>query len=818
VELNTGRQLSSENSSNNTTNAMTISIFYHRFISGSVALCILWVVCYLLLAAIDPGRSFYEDTAQAIMGDAKMGTPILHLALPILIAGSLASFGTLPSSKHQQASAFSPPRKSPSFNLPFVHRWRQRLLFVECDRNMDHLAILLMLLPCAVFVLLTIYRHMRGKKNTSLDDSIKTTSNALAMMAEVVGSFLLVPVSRYSSLIQMAGWSPARAVRLHIWAGRIFIIASTVHGAMHMVRWKVLANESLVVMLIPSGQCWTMDKNQFTKFHPTCDDKYIDCSCYDIFRNLAGFLSGMALFVILLTSLHRVRRHCYRLFYTCHIIAAPLALVMVILHWGRSILFIMPSLLYYAASSLIRFVESRKQYSDRGVKVISAEMISSLSEWEPNKNGVGSDYMSLTVEATKHAVQCFLPGHYVQLFDPTISNVSHPFTVNTVPGKAKQLRIIFNASGKFTSQLAKRIHQDAMNSANMPHLYIHGYLGTPNRINEVLNHDVAVMIAGGVGITPYLSLLHHVHDILTKSVPDAFPTKRIVLIWTCRDSHLVDYVQREYLDPLLQLRHDSSVNFKIKFVIYHTCGRKPSLCSTCTDTENGAISGTDSTLSVSTIGNNQQDNRNSEKIAGEALSKGVPFEPSRFATGSCTSLKGTLFVFLVFSVVSWVGLASIWWFYGTFITAETVASRARGLLVILANGLCMAILVNALASSTYFQPMVVNDAEDIENEEEVGFLLYDIERLHSKQPVAGVNKVSFDTSVVSLEEKQGRPSIHQMLAFVDNARHPGLFSCGPIGLMQDIRDHTEERCMMRRQQCVHGASHHIAVYEEAFKM
>lgn len=849
-------------------------LFINTIISVGVTLCASWVLLYMLLAGNEPGRSFYAGTAKAILGDPKGGAPLLHLAVPILMAGSLISFGwTLPSPRQHSRNAVSSSRRNTSLSsiicgqrIRCIHRWRHRLQFVQGDWNLNVWAMTLLLVPSVVFLFMTMYRHLQGKE-LSADDQIMVTSNSFGMTSEVMGSLLLIPVSRYSSILQWMGWSPARAVRWHIWIGRIFIITAVVHGAMHMFRWKVLASERLVGMLIPPRQCWTRDNEQYTTFQPDCLDENTDCSCYDIFRNLTGFLSVAAMAILLLTSLQPVRRQCYRLFYISHVIAAPLALIMVVLHWNRSILFLAPSLLYYVASSSSTFVERRWQCSTNkpGVKIMSMERIpSSLSEStvckiEPEKSNFGfksraqqAHYMSITVEATDGALQQFRPGYYVQLLAPEISSISHPFTINTVPGNSNQLRIIFKVIGQFTSQLSQRIQvampdnnfervaelsTDVSCSGKLPQLHIHGYLGTQNRVGEVLCHDVAVMIAGGIGITPYLSLLHHVHDILSNSAKNTFPTKRVVLLWMCRDASLIEYVKREYLDPLLKTQQQQQdgtaanghVDFKIKCIIYHT-GNDTTHAPSYTDQSDNISIATESTLSLETntkILNNQNNNDN--------VSLGVPFAPSNFATGSSTSFKGNRLGFLTFFVTSWVGLALTWWFYKAQAKKE-VTSRAWGMLAMAGLGIAVAILANALARLPFFHHEKINEAELARfnqlpptEEEEADGLVRDIEMevvhaediqdvLEDVQDRAELGSSDIDASAVSLEEQQGRPTIHQMLQFVDNARRPGLFTCGPLGLMQDIREHTEERCMLRLQQCMLGASHHIAVYEEAFNM
>lgn len=858
-----------DSSSNNTSN---------RIVTTVCLVCALWVLGYMLLGGNDPGRSFYANTASVVLGDPKGGLPILHLAVPILLAGSIASLGwtlsydplVLRNSNNNNDSHRLNSNMNNHHNhhdllvLPsFWHRWRHRLECVQGDRNMDVIAMSLILMPGLVFVAMCIYRKVHVDKALSLDETMSTTSNSFGMMAEVVGSFLLIPVARHSSLLHVVGWSPARAVRLHIWAGRIFIVAVLIHGSMHMMRWTVLAQEPLMGMLFPPALCWTLDRTQYTSkaSQPVCIDDDTDCTCYDIFRNLTGFLSGVAIVVILVTSLHPVRRQFYKLFYVSHIIAAPLAIIFLVLHWNRSIVFIAPSLIYYTASSFPVLVETywtqqpstNNNNSMKGVKVASVELIPSTTTNSSKK--AGGQYISLTVEATEVASQRFRPGYYIQLLAPEVSSISHPFTVNLVPGKSHQLRIIWKVSGEFTSKLSQRIQQALSGSTDdcadtfpkntmtantvvhnkMPIMHVHGYLGIPNRVAEVLKHDVAIMIAGGIGITPYLTLIHHVHGILSNATTGgAFATKRIVLLWLCRDASLVEYVRREYLEPLLQQARDQNdknhAGFKIKFIIYHTGSENLTQCRTFTDNDEENVLATrkNATKSMAMYPTNSNDS-NKEDV----MSLGVPFSPSRFSTGSSSSVRANILCFLAFSGIAWMGFTSTWWLYKYGQVKEEVASRIWSMVALPVIGVGVAVVVNFLAGLPYFQRE--DDVEEtrwaalpaIRQDMDGGACSASIEMeaVHSDDALTTIDdwECNEDGSenagdVVTLEEKQGRPTVHQMLRYVDNGKHPGLFTCGPVRLMQDIRENTEERCLLRLQQCVRGASHRIALYEEAFEM
>ena len=99
-------------------------------------------------------------------------------------------------------------------------------------------------------------------------------------------------------------------------------------------------------MILPPMQCWRGDAN----FEPACHSEDTDCSCYDIFKNVAGIVAGVGLLLIGVSSLPSVRRNLYWLFYRIHMLACPLVFVAVVVHWNRSIVYLAGGMLYYLAT------------------------------------------------------------------------------------------------------------------------------------------------------------------------------------------------------------------------------------------------------------------------------------------------------------------------------------------------------------------------------------------------------------------------------------------------------------------------------------
>ena len=655
-------------------------------------------------------------------------------------------------------------------------------------------------------------------------------ANSFGYAALVALSVLLVPVARHSALLRLFSWNPAAAVQLHVWTGRVVVIGVLLHGGLHMLRWKRLLGESIVHMAIvpPPLSCFGIGSS--AELSLSCNNEATECDCYARLRNWTGFVAGMALAVIGLSSCNWVRRNFYSVFYRIHIVAGPTVLLFTVLHWNRSMIFVAGGALYYTASSFPVFVEQwRKQRrSDAGVRIVSVERI----------EGVQRPCMAVTVEASDVAMRRYRAGQYVQLKVPAISSISHPFSINTAG--PRQLRIIFRCTGLFTwqfgHQLASVIDEgqsaveddtepadDSVPLLHLPEMYLDGFHGSCNMIQQVFQHDSVVLVAGGIGITTYLSLLQKVHAIASTH-GHVLPTKNLTLHWTCRDAELIDYMKREYFGPLLLSEQQSTstdnsnqTRTRLQIVIHRTAvidGRDPSVCHNA---------------SYSDLENPQADHAAERRTSSVSVippehQRGVAFTPSRFSPGSKSSFRGNVAILLSFATTAGAGLAGTLYSYFHWQSAETILPRLVSPLFIVVLGVVVALALHCCfdrvnGESAKWEPVDSSEEEEDDSTEstvelgEINALSLSPESDALHEPL----EEEESPLVVRLEEREGRPTIHQFLNSLDGARQPGLFACGPAGLLCDIRAATRERCAMRLQRCTTGEPH-IALYEETFEM
>ncbi|KAG7470910.1 hypothetical protein MATL_G00118950 [Megalops atlanticus] len=131
------------------------------------------------------------------------------------------------------------------------------------------------------------------------------------------------------------------------------------------------------------------------------------------------------------------------------------------------------------------------------------------------------------------------PGQYIVLNCPSVSSLEgHPFTLTACPTERKatfgiHLRVVGDWTERFTELLLPDPSMDSeilpiVNQRRYPKLYIDGPFGSPSE--EVFNYEVSLCVAGGIGVTPFASVLNALLDEWQR-----YKLRRIYFIWVCRE-------------------------------------------------------------------------------------------------------------------------------------------------------------------------------------------------------------------------------------------------------------------------------------------
>ncbi|KAG7358408.1 ferric reductase NAD binding domain containing protein [Nitzschia inconspicua] len=766
--------------------------------------CLLWVMFFLLLGGGSSGKSLFSSWASAsILQDGKSGVPILMLTLPILIAGTAASLFANTSTIGVPNSGAMMTRRT--FLCRLKSFWFiQKVSWIWSSCSSFFITILL---PSLVYVLSSLHRHL-SKSGLTTDKKLLEIGNTFGMLAVVALSWLLVPVSKARGpLDKLFDWDPILVLQVfHIWSGRIVVMGGLLHGFFHFLRLGMQSRQILGSYLVPPLGCW---KNPQTYEPPVCEltDKN-GCSCYDHFRVFTGLVAAIGLGIIGITSLYKIRRRFFSTFALTHYILTPLTFAMICIHYNKTILYASGSLLYYMASSFPVWMEYwGNRLRHKPAKIVAIERI------DADSSQLHRPCVAVTLEASKMAIQHYRPGFFCRLLIPSVSEVSHPFTINTVPKQPHRIRIIFRVTGSFTRSLEKALHCDGNDFVSRQHsgaltntsseIFLQGYCGSGNLFDRVSSHDVCVLIAAGVGITPYLSLFASMANAtddgqIRDRVMTANPRK-IVVHWVCRDEALIQYCQREYLDPLLQETVGMD-GFLLQVNIYHTGRGQEGFV----DVQDGSRSTTGTDLSP--------EMRDLDVISAP----GVPFEPSIHTVGG--RMKQNVSYAFVFSVISWGGLWILWRSYLQQ-EAEAYTRRLSTLLVVTLYVLVISLAANICwcLDSRRRRGGWSQVADECDLDEDIAtFELPAVDRKMKSEKLqsdaegfAVQQEERGETVKINLYKE--RPSIKQMLDGIEDDSSTALFCCVPPSFASQLND------AANRSRCSAVGSR-ITIYRESFEI
>jgi len=740
-----------------------------------------------------------------VFHDKKGGVPVLMLTFPILVAGTLAAL-------------FASTR---NVDQPRIKRAGSFLNQKRLPDNQTILLWVLLFFPCLVYVFSSAIRKLSPSMSTDL--ALSKSGNIFGLLAVVVFSWMLLPVTHKGPLGRLFRWDSIAVIRFHTWSGRIIVVASFLHGLEHTIRYALQGKDVFRAFYLPPAGCW---KNPQTHVPEVCDKNDGDdkaCSCYDHFLPTTGIAALTGLILIGLTSMHKIRRDNFALFARLHYLLTPITFLLICIHYNKTILYASGSLLYYLASTIPAWIEDYLNKSERfgrqsHVKVVTVEKLNS----DDSKDNLQRPCIALTMEASEAAVRQFYPGAYVQLSAPSISKISHPFTVNRVTGETGQIRVVFRATGPFTRALENALfcrsettvpliggdgndeepedhhlnisyHSSAM---TFPKLYLDGYYGSGMLRSQVLSHEVSILVAAGIGITPYLSLLSNLasvsHSIgssdgLMVDEPGSGTgpqPKQIILHWICRDKSLIDYCRKEYME------FSVSGSCSINVIIHKTGGDDYEL---------------DESITPST-------KRSRNELADTSQYGGVPFELSKFAAGE--TLSDRLRFFVLFSVLSWGGLYCIWLGYKKQATTEYI-HRIYTLVAVMCYELVIGVVANVFTRSSVTKVSTRTCCNSSpENFSDIELSTYKDEEAElsepGSEPVVPVEERP-NPSMLNVEISEGRPLLENILEDLIPEQSCAIFSCLPEHITKQLRECIDQKSVFDARYNT------VAIHKESFE-
>ncbi|XP_003791842.1 dual oxidase 1 [Otolemur garnettii] len=307
------------------------------------------------------------------------------------------------------------------------------------------------------------------------------------------------------------------AVDFHRLIASTAIVLTVLHSAGHVVNVFLFSISPLSVLSCLFPGLFHDDGSEFPQ-------KYY----WWFFQTVPG-LTGVVLLLVLaimyVFASHHFRRRSFRGFWLTHHLYI-LLYVLLIIHGSFALIqlprfhifFLVPALIY-GGDKLVSL--SRKKVE---ISVVKAELLPSGVTYLRFQRPQGFEYKS---------------GQWVRIACLALGTTEyHPFTLTSAPHE-DTLSLHIRAAGPWTTRL-REIYSPPMGDrcAKYPKLYLDGPFGEGHQ--EWHKFEVSVLVGGGIGVTPFASILKDL--VFKSSVSCQVFCKKIYFIWVTRTQRQFEWL------------------------------------------------------------------------------------------------------------------------------------------------------------------------------------------------------------------------------------------------------------------------------------
>ncbi|XP_004687898.1 PREDICTED: dual oxidase 1 [Condylura cristata] len=240
---------------------------------------------------------------------------------------------------------------------------------------------------------------------------------------------------------------------------------------------------------------------------------------------LTGIVLLLVLAIMYVFASHHFRRHSFRGFWLTHHLYI-LLYILLIIHGSFALIqlprfhifFLVPALIY-GGDKLVSL--SRKKVE---ISVVKAELLPSGVTHLRFQRPQGFEYKS---------------GQWVRIACLALGTTEyHPFTLTSAPHE-DTLSLHIRAAGPWTTRLREIYSPPTSDScARYPKLYLDGPFGEGHQ--EWHKFEVSVLVGGGIGVTPFASILKDL--VFKSSVSCQVFCKKIYFIWVTRTQRQFEWL------------------------------------------------------------------------------------------------------------------------------------------------------------------------------------------------------------------------------------------------------------------------------------
>ncbi|KAI9110029.1 hypothetical protein K1719_019070 [Acacia pycnantha] len=313
-------------------------------------------------------------------------------------------------------------------------------------------------------------------------EKLETAALRLGLVGEMCLAFLFFPVARSSSVLPLLGLTSESCIKYHIWIGHIVMTLFTLHGSFYIIFWATTHQISQMLKWDKVG-----------------------------ISNLAGEISLLSGLVLWIVTVPRIRRKAFEVFFYTHHLYIVF-IVFFVFHVGTvHTSIVLPGFYLFVLDRYFRFLQSR-----RHVRLVSARVLP-------------CDSLELNFSKTKGLT--YNPTSVIFINVPSISHLQwHPLTVTSNSNlETEKLSVVIKSEGSWSHKLYQMLSSSSIDRLNVS---VEGPYGPAS--TNYLRYGTLVMVCGGSGITPFISIIRDL--IYHNTTFECTTPPKIVLICAFKDS------------------------------------------------------------------------------------------------------------------------------------------------------------------------------------------------------------------------------------------------------------------------------------------
>ncbi|XP_027771058.1 ferric reduction oxidase 5-like isoform X2 [Solanum pennellii] len=252
--------------------------------------------------------------------------------------------------------------------------------------------------------------HMHNPAEKVWMAKFRSVALRLGYIGNVCYAFLFFPVTRLSSILPLVGLTSESSIKYHIWLGHLSMALAVLHSVGFVVYYAV--SNQMIEMIEWSST-------------------YVS--------NVAGEIATLVAIAMWVTSLYKIRRKMFDLFFYTHQLYT-LYIIFYLLHVGVAYTcMILPGIFLFLIDRYLRFLQSK-----RSVRLISSRLLS-------------CNTFELTF--SKNPALTYNPTSILFVNVPSVSKLQwHPFTIVSSSNlETDKLSVVIKCMGSWSQKLEKQL-------------------------------------------------------------------------------------------------------------------------------------------------------------------------------------------------------------------------------------------------------------------------------------------------------------------------------------------------------------------------